>query len=211
MITRPAALFGALAATVLFGTLAGCGEKPQVVEVVSPSEKKPARETPRRQARRPSSAASAPAPRAAATPTPKLPPQVKVLLATEMPNTPGKPDGEGGVVLPMNGPIEIDNYEIAFPVREIVVEMKGRPANSVWPEVVLGMYNRTTQKNVIAMPKTYASSPEYQSYRFPQKVALEPGKYLVTFRFLNNMDIPATGEDRAVWLRKIEFHEEPLP
>lgn len=201
----------AAAAVLLLIGLFGCGDEPQVVEVLQPAEKKPVRETPSRRSAARSSASRTPvAAVPTPTPTPKPPPGALVLKATDMPNTPGTPDGEGGVMLPMNGAIELDNYEIPFPVREVIVEMKGTPANSVWPEVILSMYNRTIGKNYYAM-KTYASSTEYQKFRFPQRVPLEPGTYMVTFRFLNNLDIPQTGEDRTVWLRQIELYEEPLP
>lgn len=199
-LVRPAVALLALAALIL----SGCGEKPQAVEVVkkdTPSRPKPTHAaTPVVETPYTEPVAPPPTPRPAPTPI--------VLMARDMPITSGTPDREGGVCLPMNGKIQIEPFKIGFPVYKIVMEMKGRPAGGVWPLVDLNTRNQTIQKNFVALPKTFVTTSSYHLYPLPQKPPLPPGDYQITFRFHNNQDLD--GEDRAAWLRKIEFHpEEP--
>ena len=185
-------------------TLSGCREQPRAVEVVKKEPDRTLKPTP---APTPAVETSYTEP-IVARPTPRPVPTPIVLMAVDMPITSGTPDNEGGVCLPMNGKIMTESLKIDFPVHKVVMEMKGRPAGGVWPLVNLNTRNQTIQKNFAALPRTFVTTSTYHLYHLPQKPPLPPGDYQITFRFYNNQDLD--GEDRAVFLRKIEFHpEEP--
>jgi hypothetical protein len=203
----------AASALAMAFALVSC-DKPKVVEALKkPSEIKSSA----KQARKPAPKHKSSSSRArtpvvqftpAATPKPGQTPQV--LMATQMSADTGKADGQGGWNLISNGALQKGAYKIEFPVHEIQLEMKGDPAQNIWPEVELNLHNQTTGKNYFPWSGAesthdYITTSTYFLYIKPVEPPIPPGEYLITFRYFNNNKSVPGGEDRNAYLRKIVF------
>lgn len=141
------------------------------------------------------------------TPTPAPPPATLTIAATDMATDCGRPDTSGGLRLASNGFAQKVNFELPFRAYEVVIEMRGDPARGIWPEVDLNVYDAKTEKNHVVFARDFCTSPDYAKFKVPvpQDKIIEPGTYVVTFRFHNNEDFPDTGEDRSAYLKGITF------
>lgn len=201
--------------------LVGCQQKDVVEPLKRPEEVREAmeREKARKAQRKASPSPTAAARRRAAsgqpraaqtpapsvTPTPEIVPTPLVIEASAMWTDKGVPDPAGGKMLPRNGFLQIDRVEVPFPIREVVLEMKGTSAGGVWPEVDLNMYNRTAAKNFFPWPRDYVTTSTFTAYAKKVEPPMPPGTYLVTFRYYNHSQTEAPGEKRSVTLRRLEL------
>lgn len=136
-------------------------------------------------------------------PTPRVVEPITI-YAKDMTADNGQEDGNGGWILWSNGATQIDNVKINFPAREIGLEVKGDPALSIWPEVDLNMYNRTTKTNYYPWGiRQYVTTSTYELLTKTINPSMMPGEYLITFRYYNNAVGGEIKADRNAYLRKI--------
>jgi hypothetical protein len=169
----------------------------------APARKAPRKDKPVAQTRR---ATPPPARTPSPTPTPMVDYSPVVIQATGMMTETGSPEPEGGWNMSANGALQIDNFDVPYPVKQVVLEMKGNSAVGIWPEVDLNMYNRTEKKNFFPWPRDYVTTSGYHLYTKDVNPALPPGKYLVTFRYYNDRVPQGSTEDRSICIRKIELN-----
>jgi hypothetical protein len=148
-------------------------------------------------------------PRTAPRATPEPPPRPKpiVIMATDMRPDVGTSDTEGGWALTAAGALWLDNYRLEAPIGAMVLEAKGQPAGGVWPEVDVNFYDPVQRVNYGGWPRDFITSSEYTEFHRDTHKVIPPGEYTVIFRYHNNTPVPP-GEDRNVWLRKIELYPQ---
>lgn len=198
--------------------LAGCGEKPKVVEAVDPSEVRDRDRSdtaaPRRTPARdryakvtpppPRETSTDPEEQASAAPTPAPEPKPVITTADQFTlKDNGAPD-EGGWRLDGNGVIEAEPVVVETTMTRFSMEAKGSPAQDIWPEVVV-QYDPIGGQGYAARtwPNQFITTGTYHLYeRDLEDYPVIPGTYKVTFRYTNNQEFPEENRSAAVrWLR----------